>query len=656
VSIAKLSKVGAYGLMGFFIAALALASLGVNQIKLGGPLHSQNRELSAFNADLSPPPISLVEAFALANEMAINPKNFQIDEGRLGVLERQMQERADFWANSDIREDLKAELASAASTDTAEFWNVINNELKPAIRSGNQGRIDQALNRLLTSYSGHRAQIDGLVQATSAAQTELSADSAATVNLVTIALIALALCLAGALVWASTLLSKRVFTPLANTAETMKRMASGDFNVGRRASDRADEIGAMFDALQVFRQSLETNREREAKQLQLVETLSGALEKLAAGDLTARITEHFDETNEKVRDAFNTSIERLARLMSDVRGSAQSVSAGSNEIRTASDDLSMRNTQQAASLEETAAAMSAVTQLVKKSADNARVAQTSIAETHEQASSGGQVVKKAVAAMASIEDSSTQITQIIDVIDGIAFQTNLLALNAGVEAARAGEAGKGFAVVANEVRALAQRSADAARDIKQLIGTSTGQVNEGVNLVGETGQVLDAIVQQIGTVTAQVQEIAETAVTQSENLDQVNSSVSIMDQTTQQNAAMVEQTNAASRSLSDEAAQLTQLVARFRVSQLDAEPIAQTAMAPKAAKRAPKPPLEPARMAVPAKPKAPSPKPKPKPRPHPQGEVLSMGNLAVKAPPPQAAPAPVPVGDPLDDDQDWSEF
>ncbi|MEM7690114.1 MAG: methyl-accepting chemotaxis protein [Pseudomonadota bacterium] len=641
MSIARLSKLGAYGLIALLVVALAIATFGVNQIRFGGPIHDQNRTLSEFNADINPPPIYLVEAFAIANVMAIHPESYQINEIRLGALEREMQTRAALWAKSDMPEPLKKEVADAVTTDAAEFWNVVNAKLKPAIRSGNAQRIDKSLNHLLTSYRRHRAKIDGLVKTTATAQQDLADGSATTVGFTTLLLVVLALSLAGAVVAATWLMSKHVLVPLSNTADTMQRMAAGDLAIGRGKSDRKDEIGTMHDAMQVFRRSLEADREREAKQVHVVDTLSSALDKLAVGDLTARIEERFDDTNEKVRETFNTSVQRLAHSMGEVRASAQSVKSGSTEIRSASDDLSLRNTQQAASLEETAAALSEVTQLVKKSANNARVAKSSIAQTHQQASNGGDVVKKAVGAMAAIEDSSSQITQIIDVIDGIAFQTNLLALNAGVEAARAGEAGKGFAVVANEVRALAQRSADAARDIKQLIGTSTGHVNEGVSLVGETGQVLSAIVDQIGTVTAQVEEIAEMAVTQSDNLDQVNSSVGTMDTMTQQNAAMVEQTNAASRSLSDEATLLAQLVARFKVAQGDTSAPQKSTPAPATATFAPRAHSKSRPASKPIQP-APS-----------QGEILTMGNLAVKSPPPAAAPPAPPL---VDDDQDWSEF
>jgi methyl-accepting chemotaxis protein len=263
------------------------------------------------------------------------------------------------------------------------------------------------------------------------------------------------------------------------------------------------------------------------------------------------------------------------------------VRTSSDEIRAASEDLALRNEQQAASLEETAASVGTTVSLTRQSAENAAGAKQAIAQTHRRATDGGEVVGKAVAAMGAIEQSAREITQIIDVIDGIAFQTNLLALNAGVEAARAGEAGKGFAVVANEVRALAQRSAEAARDIKALIDKSTAHVGDGVSLVGETGTLLAEIVAQVGAVTAQVNDIAETAAGQASNLEQVNVAVGTIDRMTQQNAAMVEQATAATRSLSSEAQRLAELVAQFRVSGTGE---AFTAPAPAALPSAPPPP------------------------------------------------------------------
>jgi len=287
-----------------------------------------------------------------------------------------------------------------------------------------------------------------------------------------------------------------------------------------------------------------------------------SLKALSTGDLTARMSNLPPEYASAEND-FNSAMDSLQKTIIGVVQGIESISSASSEIRSASEDLAQRNEQQAASLEESAAAMNQVTDSVRQTADNAAQVQSQISSTHSGATDGGEVVERAIGAMAEIEQSAQKITQIINLIDGIAFQTNLLALNAGVEAARAGDAGRGFAVVANEVRALAQRSADAARDIKDLITTSARQVGTGVELVGETGKVLDTIVTGVGEINDLVRGIAASAAAQASSLQQVNESVGEMDRMTQQNAAMVEQSTAASRSLAEEAAGLSRLVAGF---------------------------------------------------------------------------------------------
>ncbi|MFO1260922.1 MAG: globin-coupled sensor protein [Sphingomonadaceae bacterium] len=289
-----------------------------------------------------------------------------------------------------------------------------------------------------------------------------------------------------------------------------------------------------------------------------------ALKQIAEGDMTARMSGLPSEYAQVEQD-FNAAIAALRDTLAKVSSSVQVISSGSGEIRSGSDDLSRRTEEQAASLEQTAAAMQQVTTMVKETADSALEVNGAIRQTHAEATKGGEVVKEAVSAMSAIEHSSGEISQIISVIDGIAFQTNLLALNAGVEAARAGDAGKGFAVVASEVRALAQRSADAARDIKSLITRSNEQVGMGVNLVGETGAMLTRIVERVGEVSEIITSITASAETQSSSLQQVNSAVNEMDKMTQQNAAMVEESTAAARSLASEADELAGMVARFNL-------------------------------------------------------------------------------------------
>lgn len=564
MSIQRLSRMGGFAMIGFIALAGIIAAWGINEIRFGGEMHRKNQQLHEFNADILPPPEYLVESYLEAGLAVDDPKRRQEHLQRLEELEEEWQVRADYWAASDLETTLKTGIAKTVATDGTAFWKEVDGVLKPALSRGDIERAERSLLRLGELYRSHRTDIVTLVDQAAQLQGELEESSSSTVWITVVTLIFSALAIIAAVVAGFMLLSRKVLKPLSTTANTMKEMAAGNLDIGVTTQHRDDEIGTMTKAIEVFRSASRGQRDNAQKQERVVQHLSAALEQLADGNLTVTIDQTMDPEYEALRQAFNNSASRLAEMIEQVRGSAGSVSTGANEIRAASDDLALRNEQQAASLEETAAAMSQVTDLVKKSAGNAAQAQSSMSETHREASNGGLVVKKAVDAMASIEKSSQEITQIIDVIDGIAFQTNLLALNAGVEAARAGDAGKGFAVVANEVRALAQRSADAARDIKDLINASTQQVGEGVTLVGETGNLLEAIVSRVGTVSDQVNDIADMAATQASSLEQVNASVGDMDRMTQQNAAMVEESTAAARSLADEAGELGRLVKQFR--------------------------------------------------------------------------------------------
>ncbi|OQP83569.1 hypothetical protein BTR14_22245 [Rhizobium rhizosphaerae] len=296
-----------------------------------------------------------------------------------------------------------------------------------------------------------------------------------------------------------------------------------------------------------------------------IAALRAAMAALAAGDLTHRIEATMPAKTEVLKRDFNTATRQLEDVITSVIEAVHSISGGSSEISRASDEVSRRIEQQASSLEETAAAIEEITSTVQRTAQNTNELASAATKTRHAAEHSGSVVQSAIAAMSQIEHSSGQINQIIGVIDDIAFQTNLLALNAGVEAARAGEAGKGFAVVAQEVRELAQRSAQAAKEIKQLISTSGDQVGKGVNLVGETGRALKMIVDEIASITDLISDVAQSAKEQATGVRGINSAVNQMDQMTQQNAAVVSNTANASHSLASEAAHLAELVSRLKV-------------------------------------------------------------------------------------------
>ena len=381
-----------------------------------------------------------------------------------------------------------------------------------------------------------------------------------------------------------------VARPITRMTEVMRRLSQRDTSVAVVGLGRRDEIGAMASAIQVFKENaiervkLETEaadfqrsldrRLKEAEQAfteagqeqkDVVDGVTAALAKLADGDLTVRLTQTVRSGYQSLKNDLNRAMDRLQQTMQSIMGSTQGVQTGAGETSQSADDLSRRTEQQAANLEQTAAALDQITATVRKTAESASEARRLVTEARGGAERSGTVVRDAVNAMGSIETSARQIGNIIGVIDEIAFQTNLLALNAGVEAARAGDAGRGFAVVATEVRALAQRSADAAKEIKALISASGQQVEAGVKLVGETGKALSTIVEQVVQLNRLVTEIATSAQEQATGLQEVNSAVNQMDQVTQQNAAMVQEAKAASQGLAHEAEELARLVSQFRI-------------------------------------------------------------------------------------------
>ncbi|NTJ66094.1 PAS domain S-box protein [Agrobacterium rhizogenes] len=297
-----------------------------------------------------------------------------------------------------------------------------------------------------------------------------------------------------------------------------------------------------------------------------ISELAGALRSLSEGDLTKTLERSFVPSMEQLRQDFNATIVKLSETLTTVGHNASAIAAGSRELGDSAEAFSRRTEQQAASVEETAAALEEITTTVADSSQRAEEAGRLVAETKRGAEQSGTVVRNAVAAMDQIEKSSREITNIIGVIDDIAFQTNLLALNAGVEAARAGEAGKGFAVVAQEVRELAQRSASAAKEIKALITASSEHVKNGVGLVGQTGRALEEIVTQVGDINTNVAAIVKASKEQTIGLREINSAINSLDQTTQQNAAMVEESTAASLRLANEADALHMLLAQFRLA------------------------------------------------------------------------------------------
>ncbi|WP_244479349.1 MULTISPECIES: methyl-accepting chemotaxis protein [unclassified Rhizobium] len=512
-------------------------------------------------------------------------------------LEDQQRALRTEWINSAdqvARLDAFVGLASKWRNDVAEA------EIKLM-----QQKTTQADARALESSGAGKASMDAMRakagEMTDVAQarlvTALAAQDAAVATSYATLLMASAASLVLALICA-TLLIVSIAKPIRRMTSFMERLAGGDTSNEVPGRGRRDEVGDMAQAVEVFRQSAIANRQLEAEaeaarqqaeadrirltaeaeaaaQVRLTEATAGlarGLQRLAAGDLSFQLNEPFAPDFEALRHDLNGAVEQLANTLRSVAQATGSIDSGSQEISRGADDLSKRTEQQAASLEETAAALDQITVNVSNSSKRADEARSVALQANASASESGRVVAKAVEAMGKIETSSSEVSNIIGVIDEIAFQTNLLALNAGVEAARAGDAGKGFAVVAQEVRELAQRSAKAAKEIKELIRNSSVEVQNGVKLVSETGQALQTIESYIVTINQHMDSIATSAREQSVGLGEVNTAVNQMDQVTQQNAAMVEETSAAGATLADESGKLRHLIGQFNLGGLGAQP------------------------------------------------------------------------------------
>jgi methyl-accepting chemotaxis protein len=585
----------AINLVGVVVFVGLLASAGASfyalqQLRVGGPLYDRIVLGKDLVADILPPPAYVIEAYLVAQLAIDSPGAIGEAKSRLAQLHKEYDQRRAFWATSSLPPALKAEIVEASHAEVTRFWAEVENTFVPAVERGDMEVAHASLARVAQAYSAHRVVVDRMVVAANEMNAATEAEAAREQSLLMglagiMALVSAGVLLAG--LWAA---RTGLVTPVGRMTQVMTRLARGEDGIETPFKSRQDEIGEMAQAVEVFRQAgaereqfrareaAERGRadqtrdqamlEREAAEQQrdhVMSALAGGLEKLASGDLAVRLNRAFPSEFEKLRGDFNRAVEELGRTLSVISGSTGDVRVGASNISQAVDSLAHRTEQQASALEETAAALDQITVTVRQTAEGADVARQAVFEATEVASQSGDVVTQAVGAMGRIEGSSREISQIIGVIDEIAFQTNLLALNAGVEAARAGDSGKGFAVVASEVRALAQRSADAARQIKLLISASDNEVKTGVALVSSAGEALKLISGKISEVNDLVGAMAASAHEQATGLGQVNSAVNEMDRVVQQNAAMVQETTSATHGLVGQAEELAQLIGRFRL-------------------------------------------------------------------------------------------
>ena len=578
---------------GGLLAAVAIGLLNVNQIRVGGPIYDRIIQGKDLVADILPPPAYVIESYLEATLALNKSKPLSDTRERINKLKSEYNDRHAFWVKSDLRDDLKTKLLNESHTHVSKLWSAVEEKLLPALDRNDQTAINQAYEQVTLAYYAHRAVVDEIVAGAEAMNIATEAElhsrgfSALLWVLGTLATV-LIIVFAGV-----AMISRGVVSPLVLLTGAIKKLAAGDFDVKVPGLVRRDEIGEMARGVEVLREaglekvrlegltaeqrkSAEDDRRRNedeqkrsaAEQAVVVNNIAAGLTRLSEGDLTVRLEAAFPPAYQQLKDDFNAAMSRLQETIVTIVRAVNDIRTSTSEFKQAADDLSKRTEMQAASLEQTAAAVEQITVTVRKTADGANHANSMVSKAKGDAERSGDVVHKAIEAMTAIEGSAKQISQIIGVIDEIAFQTNLLALNAGVEAARAGEAGRGFAVVASEVRSLAQRSAEAAKEIKSLISASTAQVDGGAKLVNETGQVLVDIASQVTAINQVVTEIASSAKEQASGLAQVNTAVNSMDQSTQQNAALVEESNASSHALAAEAEKLADLISTFKVGHI----------------------------------------------------------------------------------------
>ncbi|PVE57246.1 HAMP domain-containing methyl-accepting chemotaxis protein [Rhizobium rhizogenes] len=572
------------------LLTLLTGAEALNRLKVNGPIYEDIIYSKDLIADILPPPLYVIESYALANESTLHPDTLAVNAPRVKVLKEQYEERRAYWKTTRLPDVLKTKLLDDVLVKGDDFWREMQGVTLPALQANDRNAILASLSALRIKFHRHEAAVNELVEMGNVFGKEKEAYAASQTSLLQgasygLGVFLIVLCLA------STLFTRRrAIRPLGDMTEAMTRMASGDLKDEPPHLARQDEIGAMAKALAIFRDAglskrrLESEAE-EARQLSdrerrqrererladadalrfAVEQLGGGLSQLAIGDLSRSLDQPFHPRFETLRKNFNESISTLRLTLRDVLSETDHLNRQGQDLRGGADNLARRTEQQAAALEETAAALEQVTSTGKASVERIEDARTLVKDARNAAVHSSQVVGKAISAMQRIETASGEIGSIIGAIENIAFQTNLLALNAGVEAARAGEAGKGFAVVAQEVRELAQRSAAAANEIKQLVARSDQEVTGGVDLVQSTGEVLAEIEAVVSRIDLNIDSIATAAREQSVGLSEINTSVNTLDQMTQHNAAMVEETNAATQNLAEAARTLASLAGRFDI-------------------------------------------------------------------------------------------
>ncbi|WP_158266576.1 methyl-accepting chemotaxis protein [Allosphingosinicella deserti] len=571
MTIKHLVRLGGGALVSLLALGLLAAWWNIDTIRMGGPIQGKNQETSDLVADILPPPKFIIESYLEATRLRENPQEFAARSARLAKLQEEYGTRHAYWQTSALDAHVRAPILEGSHVPAEVFWTELNGRFLPAIRSGDRAASEASYARLSAAYDEHRARIDEAVATATRFQGELREHSATDVSRALFILGAVALIILLSVLGFCWTMLRKVVTPLAGAAQTMRSMSSGDLAVQVTGAQRTDEIGDVARALIAFRDAgaekvrlEDATRRQQAELHEVVTILGNALQSLSQGDLSQPIDRAFPADCEPLRRDFNDALASLAGLISTVAASAAGIGVGATEIADASEDLSRRTADTAANLEETATALGGIDARLKGTARSAAETVKRADEAAASLAAGRALAGEAVQAMAAVSDSAANIDSVIGGLDKIAFQTRVLAMNATVEAARAGEAGRGFAVVADLVSALAMRSEEEARSARQQLAATQEGISTSVRVVRQVGDALDGIARDVASVHGLIGSVSTDNQAQSAAISQVSAAVARMDEATRQNASRVERTSASARSLTEEVEALSAEAGRFR--------------------------------------------------------------------------------------------
>ncbi|WP_313535623.1 methyl-accepting chemotaxis protein [Sphingomonas sp.] len=561
---------GAMALILLLAIAFAVSAWRIHTIRMGGPMHRASMEIADLNADILPPPEYIIEPYLEATLLLDHPERIEATRARLAELRKAYDERHAVWDKSELPEPLKRAILNETHTPAVRFWQEAQGPFLDAIAAKDMVNARTRYAVLSEAYDTHRKAIDALVSATAKEQAAFGDRSSQSLGVSIGVLTLLALALFGTIGWFAWWLTRRVAQPLAQVALATTTLSRGqDTAIPYR--DRTDELGDIAQAVARFHAAARSRAEMDAAHLaeqeNVGERLGAALAALEKGDLRHRIPTPFPGVYEPVRLNFNRAAGALSAMLRTAIHSARNIGTGSSEIATASEDLARRTEMTANTLQETSAAIQLIENRLKSSSQSAETTMARAEQAGAMVHSGRGTAQNAASAMNSVSERANAIDTVVEGLDKIAFQTRVLAMNAAVEAGRAGEAGRGFAVVADLVSALALRAEEEAKRGRELINETQIDVALAASEVRAVDTALGEIVENFDSVQELLQALREDNRSQASAISDITRSVVEMETATQQNAAMVEQTSAAARSLDREAATLLGNAEAFRVDE-----------------------------------------------------------------------------------------